>query len=174
MLTQEDVKELFEYRDGDLYWKIDIYAGKNKEFCKVKVGDKAGSVHISRHYKTSYKQVVYQKRNYKVARIIFLMFYGYWPRNVTYKDKDTLNTRIENLIEANSSELQCRSRKASNNKTGNKGINFDKRAKKYRCQIVFNNKKTYLGLYDTVEEASKVYEEAKEKYHGKFLSKCVS
>lgn len=30
ILTQEDVNELFEYRDGELYWKIDIYIGKKQ------------------------------------------------------------------------------------------------------------------------------------------------
>ena len=40
-LTQEDVKELFEYKDGDLYWKNDISTGK---YIKIKAGTKAGSI----------------------------------------------------------------------------------------------------------------------------------
>ena len=35
MLTQERVRELFDYKDGDLYWKIDV--AKN-----IKAGRKAG------------------------------------------------------------------------------------------------------------------------------------
>lgn len=42
ILTQEDVKELFEYRDGNLYWKIDIYSGKGRLL--IKAGVKAGGL----------------------------------------------------------------------------------------------------------------------------------
>ena len=37
-LSKEDINKLFEYEDGDLYWKIDIYSGKNYIRKHVKKG----------------------------------------------------------------------------------------------------------------------------------------
>jgi len=174
ILTQEDVNELFEYRDGDLYWKIDIYVRDCHKKPRIKIGDKAGSLNYNPKSKIYYKQLVYNKNNYLTSRLIFLMFNGYLPQCVTYKDGDTLNTRIENLLEANTSQTSYRKKNSSTNKTGYKGVSFYRRNKKYKAYITKNNKKLYLGSYDTAEEANKVYLEAKEKYYGDFINKCTN
>ncbi len=46
-----------------------------------------------------------------------------------------------------------------------KGYYFNKAQKKYHAQIRLNNKRLYLGLYDTPEEARQAYLNAKPKYH---------
>jgi hypothetical protein len=43
------------------------------------------------------------------------------------------------------------------NKTGYKGVSFDKRLKKYATYIKRNNKTVYLGMYKTPQEAALVY-----------------
>lgn len=168
ILTQEDVNELFEYRDGELYWKINIYAGKNKLQHRIKIGDKAGCIAYNGTKKYPYKAVTHQNKQYVIARIIFLMFNKYLPEFVVYKDGNSLNTKIENLIEANTSQQQYRRA----NKTKYKGVSFCKKENKYKSQIRTNCKLVHLGYYDTPEEAHKAYLEAKEKYHGEFLKKC--
>lgn len=170
ILTQEAVKELFEYRDGDLYWKIDIYTRKHKKIYQIKIGDKAGTIR-SEHF-ISYKVVTYQYKKYKISRLIFLMFYGYLPQYVVYKDGNTLNTRIENLLEANASQVSVRKKLPKTNITGYRGVHFNKCNNKYQASIGINNKTVQLGYYNTAEEASKAYEEAKLKYYGTFLDKC--
>ena len=35
-----------------------------------------------------------------------------------------------------------------------------------------NNKKIYLGYHNTLEEATIAVQNAREKYHGEFISKC--
>lgn len=170
ILTQEDVNELFEYRDGELYWKIDIYFGRNNSIHKIKIGDKAGCISYEGKKKYPMKKLGYSGKYYATARIIFLMFNGYLPEYVVYKDGNSLNTKIENLIEANTSQQQYRRA----NKTKYKGISFYKRTNKYMARIIKNRKLVTLGYYDTPEEAHKAYLEAKEKYHGEFLKKCVS
>lgn len=42
------------------------------------------------------------------------------------------------------------------------GVQFDKLSKKWRARILLNGKRVHLGLYDTVEEAIRVYQAAKE------------
>lgn len=179
ILTQEDVNELFEYRDGELYWKIDIYTGKNNSVHKIKIGDKAGCIVYIKNKKypnTEYpsKHIRYQGKNYITSRIIFLMFNGYLPECISFKDGNSLNTRIENLIESNNSQINYKSKIFITNKTGYKGVHFYKRNKKYCAMITKNYKTINLGYYDTPEEAHKAYLKAKEKYHGEFLKKCVS
>ena len=99
------------------------------------------------------------------------MFNGYLPEFVTFKDGNTLNTRIENLIYANKLQATYRRKINKNNKTGFKGVCFIKKLNKYRASIC-KNKCITLGYYDTAEEAYKAYIIAKEKYHGDFLKRC--
>lgn len=164
ILTQEDVKELFEYKDGDLYWKIDIYRG-NANSIQIKVGSKAGSTSSF-----NYKRVQYKRKCYQISKLIFLMFYGYIPKYISYKDGNTLNTKIENLICVNKSQVHIRQKKSITNKTGYKGV-FCERGK-FKSLFVKNGKVLFLGYYNTPEEASKVYEETRIKYYGEFLKKC--
>ena len=173
ILTQEDVNELFEYKDGDLYWKIDIYSGINHKIPHIKIGDKTGCIakNTGGNY---YKQLCYNGKIYKTARLIFLMHNGYLPEKIIYKDGNTLNTRIKNLLEANSSQTLCRTNKYSTNKTGYRGVFFDKKIKKYKVYITKNNKQLYLGSYNILEEASKIYEIARKKYYGDFINKCTN
>ena len=46
-----------------------------------------------------------------------------------------------------------------------KGYTLDKRRNKYQAKIRINNKKIYLGCYDTPEEARAAYLKAKPLYH---------
>ncbi len=55
------------------------------------------------------------------------------------------------------------------NTSGYRGVTFDKSRNKFLAQIRFKNKRYYLGRFDSPEEASKSYQEAKKNLHGKFL-----
>ena len=170
-LTKENVNNLFEYRDGDLYWKIDSASRRTKK------GDIAGCIHNKTGKNKCYKVkvVTYNNCQYPLSRIIFLMFYGYMPEKVTFKDGNSLNTRIDNLLEANNSEVQYRRDKIIKNRkfsSNYKGVTFNKAAGKYKTGISKNNIFLHLGYFNTQEEAYEAYLEAKGKLHGKFLSKC--
>jgi len=91
MITKEVLHELFEYKDGEIYWKESPAQG-------VKKGDKAGTIAISPSG-NKFKKIRYAGKSYKVAYIIFLIFYGYMPKRISFIDKNPLNTKIENLKE---------------------------------------------------------------------------
>ena len=88
MITQQQVLELFEYRDGDLYWKV-------KPAKQVAVGAKAGCKNSH-----GYCVVRVNKVLYGIHRIIFLMHHGHLPEYIDHADGDRLNNRIENLRQA--------------------------------------------------------------------------
>lgn len=152
-LTQAKVKRLFEYRDGELYWKVDRV--------RAKKGDKAGAT-------KRYKHIFIEGRYYTCGRIIFLMFHGYLPEYVSYIDGNSLNTRIENLREATASQIRCNAKRGINNTSGFKGVVFNKQVGKYKAAIVKKKKFYHLGYFDTAEEAHKAYRKAAKKLHGEF------
>lgn len=57
----------------------------------------------------------------------------------------------------------------SNNSTGHTGVYYDPRKDNYRVEITLQGKRHYLGRYKSLDEAVKVRETAKEKYHEKFI-----
>lgn len=79
-ITQEQVKELFEYKDGNLYWR--------KTIGHMKQGSIAGS-----------KQSKLKINNYTyyLPILIFLYHHGYTPESIFYADGNATNNKIENI-----------------------------------------------------------------------------
>jgi len=144
---------LFEYRDGELYWKVDRV--------RAKKGDKAGST-------KRYKYVFIDGWHYTVGQVIFLMFHGYIPERVSFIDANPLNTRIENLRAANQSQVNCYRKTKKTTNSGYKGVCLHKQTGKYIAQISKNKKQYHLGLFNTPKEAHKAYRKAAKKLHGEF------
>lgn len=89
-LTPTEAKNVFEYKDGELYWK--------RTFKSAKKGDVAGTIVIPSHG-NKFRKINYGSKSYRASHIIFLIFYGYLPKRISFIDKNSLNTRIENLKE---------------------------------------------------------------------------
>ena len=158
-LTQSIVKRLFDYKDGELYLKIDRGNGI-KEGIKVSFLAKAGS--------SVKKYVFINGSKYSAGRIIYLLCYGYLPELTAYKDGNPFNTKIENLRPATNSQINCHSRKYQNNTSGYKGVYFYKKGNNYTAQIVKRGKHYYLGTFNTAEEAHKAYCKAAKIIHKEF------
>ena len=87
---------------------------------------------------------------------------------IDHINRNPLDNRIENLrLETKSRNMQNR-KKCSRNKSGIKGVYYDKFHKKYVAQLRCNGVKICLGHHDTEEEAEKVVVEARKKLHGEF------
>ena len=156
LLTQAKVKRLFEYRDGELYWKVDAGIGG-----RIKKGTKIGTT-------SGYKAVSINNQSYTAGRIIFLMFHGYIPERVCFIDRNPQNTRIENLRAATISQMKCGSKKRKDNNSGYKGVYFHYKTNKYTAQIQKHQKRYNLGYFDTPKDAYKAYCKAAKKLHGEF------
>jgi hypothetical protein len=153
IVTQDIVKELFDYRDGELYWKT----ANHKTDTHTEVGS------ISSNGR---KTVWVLKKSMLVHRIIFLYHHGYLPEFIDHKDGNPLNNKIENLREATRTEnnQNCKTRKDSS--TGIKGVYPHRQ--KYIAHLRINGKLTYLGVFDTVDEAAKTVQKARETHHKDF------
>jgi hypothetical protein len=155
-LTKEYLHSLFEYKDGELYWKI-------SKSNIVSVGEIAGSKKPRR-----YKIIRLDYKTQQAHRLIFMMHYGYMPVEVDHIDGNILNNKIENLREADRSQNLCNTKISSKNTSGKKNISWSKRSKKWQVQIAFKGKRMHFGYYDDLELADLVAQEARDKFHGVF------
>jgi hypothetical protein len=156
MITQQKALDLFEYRNGSLYWRV-------KKSYRVDVGKEAGCKNSN-----GYSVVRVDRILYGVHRIVFLMHYGYLPKYIDHADGNRLNNRIENLRAANACENGYNKPAQSNNKSGYKGVRWQKQIKHWCVEIQANKVKHYLGIYKDLELAALVASEARDLYHGKF------
>jgi hypothetical protein len=150
-LTQDHVKSLFDYRDGQLYRK------SNGKLSACKHADGYLRSHIS------------NKIHYN-HRLIFLMHYGYIPTFIDHIDGDPSNNRIENLREATNNQNQHNKKIGVNNKSGVKNVHWSKSMKKWCVQISVDKKIKTVGFYDGLEIADNAAQEARKMYHGEYAN----
>ena len=151
-----NITEIFDYCNGSLYWKIS--PAQN-----VPVGRQAG-------YETSlgYRMIRFNKQSYFEHTLIFILFNDYRPTEIDHINGIRNDNRIENLREATSSQNQYNTKLLKRNTSGVKGVNWHKTSKKWEVRIGVNNKRICLGVYDDIELAELVAQEARHKYHQEF------
>ena len=159
-MTQDEALALWEYRDGNLYWREN--RGK-----KMKAGDKAGCVYCDRSG-LQYRQLEVCGKTYRAHRIIFLMHHGYLPEQIDHIDGNGLNNDIENLRAATNSQNGSNRGAQKNNTSGFKGVGWHKKAQKWQASITSDGKRRHLGLFDTPEAAHQAYTAAATKLHKEF------
>jgi hypothetical protein len=155
MLDQDYLKELFEYKDGELYWKV-------KFTNSINIGDIVGTKN------NKYSKVGIERNRFYKHKIIFMIHHGYCPSTVDFIDGNPFNRKIENLRTATRSDSCCNSRKRSDNTSGYRGVSWDKTRNKWVSVITKNQKRMHLGYFECIKEAYKIYCNAAKKYHGEF------
>lgn len=124
---------------------------------------KSNGLFVSTLTSRGYRQVYLEARQYLLHRLIFFWHHGYFPKIVDHIDGDISNNRIENLQGCNQKVNIAKAKLFNTNKTGFKGVHFNKAANKYESYYWENYKKIYCGLYATAEEAYNAREN-KRKY----------
>lgn len=88
--------------------------------------------------------------------------------HVDHINGDRLDNRRCNIRLATRSQNASNSKRPKTNKSGFKGVYWDKTGSKWRAQIKVNGKKIHLGMFNTPESASEAYIKAAENYFGDF------
>ena len=154
-VTKEYLISIFDYKDGNLYWK-------EKVSDKVVIGSKVGSL---KHGRPSTK---INKKDYYLHRLIFCMHYGYFPEMVDHIDGNILNNKIENLRGCNKFENARNSKRPITNTTGVKGVQWKKDKNKFKVEIWVDKKPRFFGYYDSLDEAKLIAISARNKHHKEF------
>lgn len=158
-MTQQEIHKLFDYKDGNLIWKI----ARNS---RAKVGGVAGKT----PHHSGYKVVTVDNHQYSQHRLVWIYHNGKIENNIEIDHINGIknDNRIENLrIATRNQNIQNQS-KRKHNTSGFKGINFHKASNKWAASIGYNKKRIHLGLRDTAEEASLLYQHAANKLHKQF------
>jgi hypothetical protein len=154
MLTQELVRSIFDYDNGNLIRK------KGK---KDLIGKIAGFVK-----KNGYSMVRVGKGQYLAHRIIFLYHYGFLPSEIDHMDGNPRNNKIENLRAASHEENIRNSKNYSTNKSGTRGVTWHKRTQKWQVDVQVNKKTCYVGIYEDKELAELVSIEARNLFYKEY------
>ena len=156
---QEELHRLFEYKEGNLYWRI-------KPAKRIKIGNKAGCLHH-----TGYSVVITNNVHYQMHRIIWVYHYGAISSNlqIDHIDGNKANNIIENLRLATHAQNNSNNKRAFRNSKSNiLGVSWAKQRSKWMVYIGSNNKTIYLGLFANQENAIAVRKAAELQYFGEF------
>ena len=157
MLDQKTLLNIFEYRDGKLYWKNAVLPSFN--------GKEAGY-----NNGAGYKKVTIKNKQYYVHRIIYMMHYGILPKLIDHRDCNPKNNLVENLREATHSQNTINHKGKNKASSGIRNVSFNKQRNKYCVYLKVNQKSKFFGNFDDLELAELVAFEARRKYYGKFNS----
>lgn len=155
MIDQKTAIELFEYRDGTLYWREAPRRG-------VRKGSAAG------HKSNKYVQLRLNNRTYYAHQLVYLIHHGYIPAEIDHINCDKHDNRIDNLRAATRVENGANLPIRRDNKSGHKNVCWHQAAQKWQVSVKANGVRHNFGLFDDLELAALVASEARDKHHAEF------
>jgi hypothetical protein len=137
------------------------------------IGRRAGSISTGTNNE-KYRRIHFRDRSNGVRRIIkehhiawFLMEGGWPPSEIDHRDGDGTNNKWQNLRLANRSQQRGNARATS--LCGVKGVTKRKNGK-FVALLHVPGRSCYLGIFKTIEEATKAHGDAAKEYYGEFAS----
>lgn len=160
MITQKYLKEILEYtfETGIFTWRV--REGSNR----IKAGTPVGTPTDS-----GYLRINLEGEMYLLHRLAWLYMYGEFPRAyVDHIDGNPANNSLLNLRACSLLENQRNRKINKNNLSGFKGVGLHKKTGKWQARAGVGGKRKHLGLFNTPEEASKVYNDFTKEHYGEF------
>src|ERR1017187_4987511 len=135
-ITQDYLKSRLNYdpETGVFRWKL-------KRGCRA-AGQVAG---CTKDDKDGWPYIVIRVNNhlYYAHRLAFFYMTGRYPDRADHRNGDTLDNRWRNLREATNAQNAMNSKTANNNTSGHKGVDWHKRAGKWRARIKLEGREKY-------------------------------
>lgn len=156
ILTQERLKELLSYDP-----ETGVFVWLTQPPNKIKIGDVAGATR-----RDGYRSIKIDQKQFTAHRLAWLyMTSAFPPDQIDHIDRNPTNNRFVNLRAVTQSENMHNLGKYKCNKSGYKGVTYEKCRKKWYASIKTNNVQKNLGRFSTPEEASAAYLAAQRIYH---------
>lgn len=141
--SQERLRALFSYQDGQLLWR---QAGRKRQ-----VGSPAGCLKPS-----GYVAICVDYVQYQAHRLIWKWHYDSEPETIAHLNGIRHDDRIENLKPMTNQEACLRGK----NRTRKLPPGVYPHGRKYQVAAFLNGKRRRLGTFGTIEEAVEVYNDA--------------
>jgi hypothetical protein len=106
----------------------------------------------------------------KLHRFLWDLWGNEATPEVDHRNGDGLDCRRSNLRAATHAENMRNRRVSSLNKTGFRGVCFDRQSGKFVAQIVVDGRRVRYQHCDTAEQASRFYDDWPRELHGEFSS----
>lgn len=149
--SKEYLQTLFEYtEDGNLWWR-EYKSGRN-------MAKPSGNEGRSQRY----KKVTIDGVRYYLHRVIYQFHFGDLDvtDEIDHIDRNGHNNRVNNLRKVTHTGNSLNRKIRGDSKTGYQGV--QKVRNRYKTTLTIDGKRKFLGYFDTPEEASKCYQQAKQ------------
>jgi hypothetical protein len=171
--AQEYLRECFDYdaESGVLTWKVRplshfASAHRMNNFNSRHAGSVAGH-QTPRGYLT----VHLRSKSYLAHRLIWKWMTGREPvAEIDHWNEDKGCNRWTNLREASHQQNTFNRAAPRVSATGVKGVTWDKQRQKYAAFARLKGKSTFLGRFQTVDDAAAAYRKAVSAHHGEFIN----
>ena len=125
-----------------------------------KIGDIAGCLQVNGYWSISIRQKLYLAH-----RLAWFFSYGEWPSEVDHINGNRIDNRLCNLRDVTRSQNAQNIDKKKHNKSGHKGVYWDKKNLKWFSYINIDRRMIFLGRFIDLHEAVKARKEAELIYH---------
>ncbi|HGB3193994.1 TPA: HNH endonuclease signature motif containing protein [Salmonella enterica subsp. enterica serovar Waycross] len=147
--------EIFEYRDGFIFWKQNHYLVKN--IMARMIGRK-----VVNQSSDGYVRFYFRKKPYSVHRVVWEMHNGPIPDGMEIDHINHIRTdnRIENLRLVSHQDNQKNQKIHKKNTSGHSGVSWSNTYKLWVAKITHSSKHHYLGMHKTKSSAIKARKDA--------------
>lgn len=121
--------------------------------------------------KQGYRRIHLLGKVYRSHRLAWFYAYGEWPdAEIDHINGDRSDNRIANLRPCTHQQNNHNQPMRRNNRSGVKGVSWDRRLRKWRAQACLNYQIHCVGLFDDLDEAAIAVRAKREELHGSFAN----
>ena len=160
MITQSKVQELFNYVDGELYWKV------RPMYSHIDITKPAGS--IDKYH--GYRIIMISKKHYRAHRVVFMYHHNHLPKTIDHINNDKTDNHIENLRPASDAQNSGNAKLCSRNRSGFKGVHFNTHKNKWRGGVCLNGNTTYTDNFSLIGDAVAAVKILRVRLHGEYAN----
>jgi hypothetical protein len=164
LITAERLREVLDYAPV-----AGIFTWKPRPGLSTFNANRAGKVATGNVDEKGYVRIEIDGKRYRAHRLAYLWMNGEWPNaSIDHKDRNKADNRWDKLRLANPSQQAANQGLSRRNKSGCKGVYWDKERGVWRAIIEVNGRERNLGRFRDFEKAVAARRDAETRIFGEF------